>query len=766
MIQHYLKIAFRNLLKYKTHSLISAVCLSVGLVCFSLVNHIFDQMDADARKRSDFEQLVDFKLSNSNNQQTFNLLSTEAGILEERKEAGIEVLSYYSSPNHAEMLFIDSENQEHPFIVSCRRVNNGFFTMEQATLLYGNQLPQVADEVVISEKCASKVYGKQNPVGMFVTVAQVEEKQARKMFKIVNVVSEMGANRDADLFIPCKGDSTSYFNVQGILSENVDMKQLNRNLAQIKVSRESNVLHFAAIRVADQLDSFGRLVIMAFITFLSSLILLSGIINFLKFIIQMFYNRQRELVLRKCMGSQSKGLFLLLFAEVLWMFTIVFLLSLMLSEVIVPWLQSYLPQKLLLPISLPQLYIKQFQIFGILLLVCMLAILVPIYRLRQLSIIRFIRRRSSHWFRNLMMGLQLCICIFFLGVASGMVLYMHGSTRTIYIPLSDEESERIFRLDINSITMQKQSEMIMNDIQKIPAIEQIVPVRFNHHHPYGHDYTNYQTPDGHSIQLLVHSGSLDYFNLLGISLQNKQIETEDIVYISEAFAGILEQDSVRGIVKIGESTYRIGGIYKGLYQEDLASSYTQGSVFFPGKEANTYYLRVAKEKDMKEMYKQIESVCHRHIPESMPLSLHTLAEEKDMGTMSAGMTMGRDVAMILAGVSIMLVILSIYSSISMDTMARQKEVAIRKINGATPRVIAAIFGKTYFLLFVLAFAIAFPFTKIVFNQLIRGNTIANFNYWLWGSFLFIGVGVLILLTTGYKIYRIMHINPAEIIKNE
>lgn len=48
------------------------------------------------------------------------------------------------------------------------------------------------------------------------------------------------------------------------------------------------------------------------ILFIASLILVSGLINFLKFIIQMFYNRQREVALRKCMGSEKKGLFLLL----------------------------------------------------------------------------------------------------------------------------------------------------------------------------------------------------------------------------------------------------------------------------------------------------------------------------------------------------------------------------------------------------------------------------------------------------------------------
>ena len=34
MIAHYLKTSLRNLLKCKTHSLISALCLAVGIVCY------------------------------------------------------------------------------------------------------------------------------------------------------------------------------------------------------------------------------------------------------------------------------------------------------------------------------------------------------------------------------------------------------------------------------------------------------------------------------------------------------------------------------------------------------------------------------------------------------------------------------------------------------------------------------------------------------------------------------------------------------------
>ena len=52
-----------------------------------------------------------------------------------------------------------------------------------------------------------------------------------------------------------------------------------------------------------------------------------------------------------------------------------------------------------------------------------------------------------------------------------------------------------------------------------------------------------------------------------------------------------------------------------------------------------------------------------------------------------------DASLLLGIISALLVILSIYSAISMDTVSRQKEVAIRKINGATPKIIALMFGK-------------------------------------------------------------------------
>ena len=120
---------------------------------------------------------------------------------------------------------------------------------------------------------------------------------------------------------------------------------------------------------------------------------------------------------------------------------------------------------------------------------------------------------------------------------------------------------------------------------------------------------------------------------------------------------------------------------------------------------------------------------------------------------------------VLAIISVLLVVLSIYSAISMDTISRQKEIAIRKINGATPWIVAGIFGKSYLAIFLLAFAIAYPLVRIMLLS-IDDTPVQCIQGWGWGISIFFSVAFMIFLTTAYKIYRIMHINPAEIIKNE
>ena len=97
---------------------------------------------------------------------------------------------------------------------------------------------------------------------------------------------------------------------------------------------------------------------------------------------------------------------------------------------------------------------------------------------------------------------------------------------------------------------------------------------------------------------------------------------------------------------------------------------------------------------------------------------------------------------------------------------RQKEVAIRKVNGAGLKQIIILFARTYIYQLVLSATMAFPLCYAIL-QLWKNMYIVFFNdgplFWI---SIFIIVAVITTLTIIFRILKIARTNPAEVIKNE
>jgi len=166
---------------------------------------------------------------------------------------------------------------------------------------------------------------------------------------------------------------------------------------------------------------------------------------------------------------------------------------------------------------------------------------------------------------------------------------------------------------------------------------------------------------------------------------------------------------------------------------------------------------------VKATMKKIETICRKYVPETLPLDVRLFTDKRNTNegiqdTIHYGI-------LIMAFISILVVALSIYSAISMDTVSRQKEVAIRKINGATPKIIAWMFGRVYILTYLIVFILLYLLAKPILIMMMGAQF--DFVYHLdWPLFIFFGMALLIFLVTAFKIWQIMHINPATIIKKE
>lgn len=764
MIIHYLTTAIRNLMKYKLHSLISVICLAIGITCFCIVNYFVGSV-TQKKNMPDNERRISLSLVSEENGRDFRFNQEDYAFLEGLKVEGMGCLVAASYPMDAEVTAIGKDGLEQPFIVKYQCVSSSFFSYDDLQLCCGKISLDSPDEVIVSRTFAIKAFGKEDVVGMVIRLESPYEENPESIrdYKIAGVANSEYIQKGGtvDCYFPLSMRPDEILSVGSSIEADTSIKDLNSRLAKITWGHGPVNVHASAFLQSDDNESVAALLV----RFLGSLILLSGFINFLKFVIQMFYNRQRELVLRKCLGSDNKGLFYLLFSEIFWVMSAAFILSLVVTELCVSVINEYIPREDMIYFDLNAIYGLQMCIYIFLLVVSMTIIIYPIYRLRKLDIVHsFVNIQKRHIFRNAMIGIQLAISVFFVGGTLGTVYLFHEMFKESYSPLSSEEEKCVISMSVNTVCMQKNIDAILSDIGSLPEITDRTSMS-SVYDLGGFIYMSYSQNGQQKGNVNMMQGDPHSFEFFKIPIDGKLVgkNEESMVYISEQFKEQLQKDGVEGCVTLSGREYQIAGTYRALYRE-IPKKDLCGSVFLVSSKSSTYYFKTSGSGVTEETVKKITEICRRYVPETLPLDIRDITDAKQTKTGVIGMI--QKVFILLAVVSILLVILSIYSAITMDTINRQKEVAIRKINGASPKTIALLFGKVYLLIYIPAFCIVFPLLKLLFNDIEVESGVQGMYSWDKMLFLFFIIAFMVFSIIAYKIYKVMYLNPSEILRKE
>ena len=756
MILHYLKIALRNLWKYRTHSLISVLCLAVGITFYTVMS-LFVSRFTGYRDLPDVERRVELMGSRSfltlDNIDYLHSLHIE--------EMDSLIVGSFSQTN-VEVFCIDQHQRELPYLAKFRLANERYFPAHHLRIVAGSARMLNEDEVVIHEKFARRAFGEENPIGLSIGINKGLGKEY-KTYRIVGVVSGKVYSEEihTDIYFPLSYLPNSAFIVQSTIKEGVSIQAFKERMNQVYLEPGNEDSHIWTYTLDERYNEaiwveLGGLLI-------GSLILITGIVNFLKFIIQMFYNRQRELAIRKCVGSGITGLFFLLFAECFCMMSMALLLSMCLSELTYTFASQYMVEEITSWFELTDVYWIQFKVYLVILVVCLLICLYPVWRIRRTSIIQMVMVGTRrHVFRNAMIGMQMAISILFVGATCIVSFVMKETIGSQVSYLSEKEEEHTLMLKVNSIQMGLNQEAILSDVQALPEVESYTKTMLQPGSRRSMKYMN----DMNSYHVAVITGMPDYFRFFRIPMQGKEVEAgaSNMVYVSKAFNEQLQKDSVQGTVVLDDVEYQIAGVYDYLYKEQAGSKDYIGTAFvldMPSRGGYIYF-RISPQTDVKAATDKLTTIIRKYVPETLPLEIQSLSDngksyENTMQMMYYGI-------LIVAFISLLVVALSIYSAISMDTMSRQKEVAIRKINGATPKVIAWLFGRIYILTYLIVFAVVLPLGKQV--AIIAFQEFEAPYRWDWAIGIFFGIALLIFLVTAFKIWEIMHVNPASIIKKE
>ena len=145
----------------------------------------------------------------------------------------------------------------------------------------------------------------------------------------------------------------------------------------------------------------------------------------------------------------------------------------------------------------------------------------------------------------------------------------------------------------------------------------------------------------------------------------------------------------------------------------------------------------------------IEKTLQETLPESIHPQVTTLQE--DIYEAQATENKLKGIILFFSIVSLLITLLGVYSTITLDTERRQKEVAIRKVNGAGLKQIILLFARLYIRLLTVSAVIAFPLIYIVI-QMWKKAYIVFFNdgiiYW---AGIFIGITFITALTVLFRI---------------
>ena len=502
------------------------------------------------------------------------------------------------------------------------------------------------------------------------------------------------------------------------------------------------------------------------------LVLLAASLNFFHFQTGSFLNRGREFSIRKILGNNTSGLFWMLFIQI----TIVILSATLLSGCLIELASPFLSLSLLgLSIQMPKeaLIPHLFQYMGgLLLLTAMVALGIALYIRRatmRLSLNGIGQVNGKKKLRNILLGVQFFICWLFVSMTAGLYLQSEKTSSAMFDTLTRQEKEEIISVPLNyKLLTPENRQVIINNIRQHAGIKDLLFL--NSRLFTGLTDAIYDASDEKKVYYVRPIGTTANFaQFMNIKTEGQLPRKADEVLISRNLVSQLGKSSIGESLNYGRKSFTITGIiedYTDYVYADVHGINDLGTVLFLIDEAKEGYCGYVKcyPGKVEEVQAWIKQKLQEVLPASIEIKTSTL--QKDIEESQALENKLKGIILCFSIVCLIITILGVYSAITLDTERRQKEVAIRKVNGAGLKEIIALFARLYIWLLGISAIIAFPIVFVIL-QLWKQMYLVFFNHGIlyWGGIL-LGVTGITALTVIFRILKIARINPAKIIKSE
>lgn len=771
MIQHYLKIAFRNILKYKTQSVISIIGLAVGFACFALANlWIHYEMTYDSYHEGADRMYILYQESIMNSNGYSTSMAYPASTVLKNDFPEVEEACAFSRWGKETDLKVEGQPVMGTYEI---QADSCFMNMFDVTILSGSKDFMYSNaKVALTEKTAMRLFGSTDVLGKEV-VTQSGTKAVCAILKDMEHSNLTFSYWDEGAYFRrWQNDwSNGSFKIIVKLRKGVDPEAFEKKLSAYEKKADSRDIKpiFADIRLMP-LSSYHyssvnenksiKFYYLILFSVAGGLVILCSLFNYLSLFITRMRMRSREIELRRVCGSSTGGLFILLSLEYLCMVLLSGLLGMTLVEIVLPAFRE------LSGVS-GNIYGESLLYFACVLLLSMLLLLPFIIRQGRIR-----ETGNRYLLRKISIVLQLAIGILFIFCMTVIMKQIFFLTHT------DLGWERKNIAVITLLHPDNDFETIADKIKQTSCTKEVITghcsllPRTTILNSY---YDNWEGKDDNvkDINILFLwecEKTIPFYGLKLLEGELPKAEERDKVLVNEAAAKALGMSD-----PIGKKLYRnnqtetIIGLIKDFYttpptvpvQPFILSA---GSLKFGG-----FYLGKGQilikyhEGKWNELRNRVDSIITSEYPEVK----YKLENTEDI---YAGYLESETVLMkLLSFVSIVCVLIAAFGIFSLVTLSceqRRKEIAVRKVNGATIRDILFMFIKEYMLLLIVASVLAFPVGYALMKRWLESYIEQTaINAWIYSA-IFTGIAAVIFVCIGWRVWKAARQNPAEVIKSE
>lgn len=799
LLIHNLRIAFRNLLKYKFQNSISALSIAIGIVTLAAVHSIMVRFQLPAicsepyYERTYFVSLDSINKTKEYNSQDLGVKYKYEYIKALRADDGLQtvdgdIVVPNCNINGALVHFHLGQSFERKIAMVMMPIDASYAQHEGIhSAITGMKIKSLKKgEAIISDLMAHEIFGNQSPIGATteyntngidipLTIVDVF-KDVSKVEPIIGnewLIFGVGDHME-DLFENC------FFSqwIEVVLKEDCTPTQLEK---EINARLKPYGIHCKNIQRAPErpdLDVVGIITTSQFFVHLiGSLILFAAVIGFLRMQTQLFWMRRREISLRFANGANRWQIFMMLMTEV----SIVIAFSAVMSVLLGIWLNYFFTTHLSVFIHEAQLSFTNLYIYGIivsiaLFVICAAIVWIVLHRIckAEQGLVQSMHSSRSHLLRNVMLGLQIFISMFFVCGTLELVQATSSIIDMKNVPGNDDDYKQTVLLKASEA---EDGHHLIEKVNRLADVKQTIP--------FSELFYSFKevldNPD--VIKKLEHKtyfysyvvADTAIFNLYGIETKwfPDNTDRRRCIVLSDQLYQKLDEVGLTGsrMLTLNDSALEgplpIAGTYKNIPYIDHTSN--MANSFFVIAPELTHTLRCAiviphNGKYTKAMH-EVNATVARLEPVIVTQMVYNLRDYNagEVVVLEAIQTG----AWVLGIIIIIICAMNVYSSIALDTRSRRKEVAIRKIYGAEQKDIIMLFGRQYVIFIVLGIIIATPC-----NLLLHKLLIMNFPFQSAFSpaiAICIGIPVIILLIVlivGWHIKKVMRVECDEIIAKE